>query len=44
MVSHDAQTSYALADRIVLLSQGKIIKDAPPSELFTATTKVVYHL
>ena len=44
MVSHDAEASYFLADRVLLLSQGKIVKDGSPTEVFTATTKVVYQI
>jgi molybdate transport system ATP-binding protein len=44
MVSHDTEASYFLADRVLLLSQGKIIKDGSPTKLFTATTKVVYQI
>ena len=44
MVSHDTASSYQLADRVLVLSQGKVVKDGKPSEVFTSTTKVVYHL
>jgi len=44
MVSHDSEASYLLADRVLLLSQGKLIKDGTPLEVFISSTKVVYHL
>jgi len=44
MVSHDTASSYQLAERVLVLSQGKVVKDGKPSEVFTSTTKVVYHL
>jgi molybdate transport system ATP-binding protein len=44
MVSHDTDASYLLADRVLLLSQGKVIKDGTPLEVFTACTKVVYQI
>ena len=44
MVSHDADISHALADRVVVLHEGKIVKDGTPKEVFTAIKKVVYQL
>ena len=44
MVSHDAQASYVLADRVLVLEQGKVIQDGTPDEVFVSSTKVVYHL
>ena len=44
MVSHDADISYTLADRIVVLEQGKIVKDGTPKEVFIHTMQTVYTL
>ncbi len=44
MVSHDANASYALADRIVVLSRGKIIADGTPNEVLEAHKSVSYSL
>ena len=44
MVSHDADASYALADRIVVLEQGKIIKDGNKDEVLRQEQKTVYSL
>lgn len=44
MVSHDAEASYALADRIVVLDQGKVIKDGLRDEVLTQTTTMSYGL
>ena len=44
MVSHDADASYHLADRIWVLDQGKIIADGPPKEILLKTHTVTYTL
>jgi molybdate transport system ATP-binding protein len=44
MVSHDADVSYHLADRILVLDHGKIVADGSPKEILVKTTKEVYTL
>lgn len=44
MVSHDADVSYYLADRILVLSHGKIVADGSPKEVLVKTYKEVYTL
>ncbi|SFV60918.1 Molybdenum transport ATP-binding protein ModC (TC 3.A.1.8.1) [hydrothermal vent metagenome] len=44
MVSHDAKASYALADRIIVLEQGKIVKDGKKDEIFTKSMAMTYAL
>ena len=44
MVSHDANASYALADRIVVLHQGKVIKDGTKDMVLKKEQKTVYSL
>ncbi len=44
MVSHDADASYHLADRILVLDHGKIIADGRPEEIFVKRSKEVYTL
>jgi len=44
MVSHDANVSYGLADRIVVLEQGKVIKDGQKDEILKSLTTVTYSL
>jgi ABC-type sulfate/molybdate transport systems ATPase subunit len=44
MVSHDAKTSYALADRIIVLKQGKVIKDGKKDEVLEKSMDVSYRL
>ena len=44
MISHDADIAYTLADRVLVLNEGKIVKDGTPYEVFTAIKKVVYQL
>jgi len=44
MVSHDADASYALADRIVVLHQGQVIKDGMKNDVLTKEQKTVYSL
>lgn len=44
MVSHDAETSYQLADRIIVLNQGKVIKDGTKDEVLKRVGKIVYTL
>jgi len=44
MVSHDAESTYALADRIIVLEQGKIIKDGSKDSVLKKEQKTVYSL
>ncbi|MBA1421414.1 MAG: ABC transporter ATP-binding protein [Epsilonproteobacteria bacterium] len=44
MVSHDAEASYALADRIVVLEQGKVIKDGSKEEVLVENVVKRYTL
>jgi len=44
MVSHDAQTSYAVADRIIVLHQGKVIRDGNKDEVLEKSMDVRYRL
>jgi len=44
MISHDAEASYTLADRIVVLGQGKVIKDGAKEEILQEVTTVTYSL
>ena len=44
MVSHDAEASYALADRIIVLEQGHITKDGSKDEILKQEQKIVYSL
>ncbi|SFV66656.1 Molybdenum transport ATP-binding protein ModC (TC 3.A.1.8.1) [hydrothermal vent metagenome] len=44
MVSHDAVSSYALADRIIVLKQGKIMKDGMKDEVLQKSTQISYAL
>lgn len=44
MVSHDTDASYHLADRILVLDQGKIIADGTPKEILVQTSTVTYTL
>jgi len=44
MVSHDGEASYALADRILVLEQGEIIKDGSRDEVLKKEEKTVYSL
>jgi len=44
MVSHDMDASYQLADRILVLEQGKIIADGSPQKLFKKSSTVTYTL
>ncbi len=44
MVSHDTDVSYHLADRILVLDQGKIIADGTPKEILIETSTVTYTL
>ena len=37
MVSHDPSEAYRLADRVIVLEQGKVIQDASPKEVFLKT-------
>jgi len=42
MVSHDAKVSYHLADRIILMSQGKIVKEGKKDEVLKKSIGVTY--
>lgn len=44
MISHDTEASYALADRILVLHQGKVIKDGAKEEILQKVTTVTYSL
>ncbi len=44
MVSHDAKASYALADRIIVLEQGKVLKDGTKDEILQKVTTLTYCL
>ncbi|NOR56542.1 MAG: ATP-binding cassette domain-containing protein [Sulfurovum sp.] len=44
MVSHDAKASYALADRIIVLEQGKVLKDGTKDEILQKVTTLTYRL
>ena len=44
MVSHDAEASHTLADRILVLEQGQIIKDGSKDEVLKQEEKTVYSL
>jgi len=44
MVNHDTDASYALADRIVVLYQGQVLKDGSKDEVLTKEQKTVYSL
>ena len=44
MVSHDAEASYALADRIIVLEQGHIIKEGSKDDFLKQEQKTVYSL
>jgi len=44
MVSHDADVSYHLADRILVLNHGKIVADGSTKEVLVKSTKEVYTL
>ena len=44
MISHDTEASYALADRIVVLGQGKVIKDGLKEVILQKTSTVTYSL
>jgi molybdate transport system ATP-binding protein len=44
MVSHDANSAYALADRIIVLSQGEVIQDGSSEVVLKKEQKTVYSL
>ena len=44
MVSHDAEASYALADRIIVLEQGSVVKDGSRDEVLQKENRVLYSL
>ena len=44
MVSHDTETAYQLADRILVLDHGEVIADGEPEAIFTKASTVKYTL
>ena len=44
MVSHDAEASYALADRVIVLKQGKVISDGTKNEILVKKQIITYCL
>ena len=44
MVSHDAEASYTLADRIIVLDQGRVVKDGSKDDILEQTTSITYGL
>ena len=44
MVSHDTESAYTLADRIIVLEQGKIMKDGSKDSVLKKEEKIVYTL
>ena len=44
MVSHDAESSYALADRVVVLELGKVVKDGSKDEILQKSIRISYSL
>lgn len=44
MVSHDAQIAYALADRVIVLKQGSVIKDGTKDEVLLQEKRMTYRL
>ena len=44
MVSHDTNASYALADRIIVLSEGSIVADGTPETILKETMTTSYTL
>lgn len=44
MISHNAEVSYTLADRVVVLHQGQVIKDGSKEEILQQVTTVTYSL
>lgn len=36
MVTHDQAEALSIADRVVLMSEGKVVQDAPPEEIYRA--------
>jgi len=44
MVSHDAESSYALADRIIVLELGKVTKDGSKDIVLKKEEKIVYSI
>jgi len=44
MVSHDAESTYALADRVIVLELGKVVKDGSKDEVLKKSTRVSYSL
>ncbi len=44
MVSHDTEASYALADRVIVLKQGKVISDGTKNEILVKKQIITYCL
>lgn len=44
MISHDANSAHTLAQRIIVMEQGRIIKDGRPNEVLSESMQVVYRL
>lgn len=44
MISHDANSAHTLAQRIIVMEQGRIIKDGRPDEVLSESMQVVYRL
>ena len=44
MISHDADVANALADRIIVMEQGKIVKEGIPEEVLKKSIQTVYEL
>jgi len=44
MVSHDAESTYALADRVIVLELGKVVNDGSKDEVLKKSTRVSYSL
>lgn len=42
MTSHDGNSAHVLAQRIVVMAQGKIIKDGKPDEVLSQSRQIVY--
>lgn len=44
MISHDAEMAYNLADRIVVLHQGKVIKEGKKEEVLRKENRILYSI
>jgi molybdate transport system ATP-binding protein len=42
MVSHDTKISYGMADRIVVIDHGEVLRDGVPDEIFQAHLEPLY--